>query len=96
MKKNSPQKIGSILHSVLTEGGYQDQGLEAMIRYKWTSIMGQKASQETECTSVRDGVVYIRVNSSSWRNEIYFLKKAIIRNIKKNIKHSEVKDIIFC
>ena len=95
MKKKSPKKLGEIVRSVLSERGYLKQCLEVEILKKWPDIVGEKISKVTECTDVRGGVVYVRVFSSSWRNEISFLKKEILDKIKKESRCKTITDIVF-
>lgn len=95
MKKKSPKKLGEIVRSVLSERGYLKQCLEVEIMKKWPDIVGEKISKVTECTDVRGGVVYVRVFSSSWRNEISFLKKEILDKIKKESRCKTITDIVF-
>ena len=95
MKKKMPQKIGEIVRSVLSERGYLKQCFEVEIIKKWPDIVGERISKVTECTDVRDGVLYVRVFSSSWRNEISFLKKEIIDRIKKETHCKTITDIVF-
>ena len=95
MKKRKPQKLGDILRSVLSERGYLKQCLEAEIISQWPDIVGEKIADVTECTDVRNGIMYVKVSSSSWRNEISFLKKEIMDKIKKETRCKTIKDIIF-
>lgn len=95
MKKRMPHKLGNIINSVLSERGYLIPCLEAEILVKWPSIVGERIAQVTECNDVRDGVVYVHVFSSSWRQEISFLKKEIIAKIKKETRCKTINDIIF-
>lgn len=95
MKKKSPKKLGEIVRSVLSERGYLKQCLEAEIIKKWPDVVGERISKVTECTDVRGGVVYVRVFSSSWRNEISFLKKEILDKIKKETHCKTIIDIAF-
>lgn len=94
MKKKIPQKLGEIVKSVLSERGYLKQCLEAEIVKVWPDIVGERIAKVTECTDVRDGVVYVRVFSSSWRNEIPFLKKEILDKIKKETRCKTITEIV--
>ena len=95
MKKKKPQKLGDIVRSVLSERGYLKQCLEAEIISKWPDLVGERIAEVTECTDVRNGIIYVRVFSSSWRNEISFLKKEIMDKIKKETRCKTIKDIMF-
>lgn len=94
-KKNRPQKLNNILDSVLNKHGYIDNYYESEIINKWPKIVGKKISEFTQCTNVRDNTLYVRVESSSWRQEISYLKEKILLKIKKETKFKTIKDINF-
>ncbi len=95
MKKRNPQKVGEIVRTVLSGRGYLRQCLEAEVISNWPDIVGERIADVTECTDVKKGVIYVKVSSSSWRNEISFLKKEIIDKIKKETRCKTIKDIAF-
>lgn len=95
MKKRNPQKVGEIVRSVLSGRGYLRQCLEVEVISNWPDIVGERIADVTECTDVRKGVIYVKVSSSSWRNEISFLKKEIIDKVKKETRCKTIKDIAF-
>lgn len=95
MKKKHPQKLGDVMQSVLSERGYLTSCFEVDVMQKWHAIVGEKISAVTECSEVREGIIYIRVSSASWRQELSFLKKEIIEKIKEKTRCKTIKDIIF-
>ena len=95
MKKKKPQKLGDIIRTVLSERGYLKQCLEAEIINRWPDLVGERIADVTECRDVKSGVIYVKVSSSSWRNEISFLKKEIMDKIKKETRCKTIKDITF-
>lgn len=95
MKKRKPQKLGEIVRTVLSERGYLKQCLEVEIINRWPEIVGERIADVTECTDVRNGVIFVKVSSSSWRNELSFFKKEIMDKIKKETRCKTIKDIVF-
>jgi len=83
------------MQSVLSERGYLTPCFEADVMQKWHAIVGEKISEVTECSEVREGIIYVRVSSASWRQELSFLKKEIIEKIKEKTRCNTIKDIIF-
>ena len=95
LKKKKPQQLNKILDTVLSKHGYINNYYESELIKKWPSLVGKKIAEFAECTNVRDNIVYVRVASSSWRQEISFLKEKILLKIKKETKFSSIKDINF-
>jgi predicted nucleic acid-binding Zn ribbon protein len=94
-KKKQPELIGNLIDSILQERGYLLICKEWDVVAKWPVIVGEKIASVTECTRMEDGRLYVKVASSSWRNEIVFLKDEIIKKIKKETDCSSLYDIVF-
>ena len=69
MIQKSPEKLRDILRGVLSNRGYLSACREAQVEQKWVQIVGERVAGVTECLDIRDGVLYIRVPSSAWRQE---------------------------
>jgi len=95
MSKNKyPEKIDSILGSFLQERGYLSICKEYDVIAQWKEIVGEKVAKVTQCERVENGVLYVRVTSSVWRNEIVYCKNYILNSIQKNTGCTTIKDIV--
>lgn len=95
LRHNQPKKIDSIVGNVLSQRGYLKICKEYDVITQWESIVGEKIADVTECSKVENGVLYVRVKNSSWRNELVYLKATIIKNIIIHTDCSSIKDIVF-
>lgn len=95
-KQREPQKMKGLLESVLSQRGYLSACWEAEITTKWNQVVGERLAKVAECKGVENGVLYIRVPSAAWRQELSFMEKHIIESIKKNTRCTSVKRIVFC
>lgn len=95
MKKEAPQRLGEIVNDVLAERGYISSTLEVKFCKIWPEIVGERIARVTECSELKDDVLYVRVHSSAWRQEISFFKREILIKINKHIQESAIKDIHF-
>jgi predicted nucleic acid-binding Zn ribbon protein len=93
-KDHYPEKIDTILDTFLQERGYLSICKEYDVIAQWKEIVGEKVSRVTQCEKVENGVLYVRVISSTWRNEIAYCKKFILDSIKKNTGCTSIKDIV--
>jgi hypothetical protein len=90
-----PEKIGSIVDSILGERGYLAVCKELGVVRAWPSIAGERLSQVTECTRAEHGTLYVRVTSASWRQEISFMKELLLSKIRSETGCMTIKDIVF-
>ena len=88
-----PEKINSILNSFLYQKGYSPTLNNLDLVLNWNEIVGDEIGLASKCLGVSNKILFITVKSSSWRQEISFLKKEIIRKILK--KNNSISDIVF-
>lgn len=90
-----PEKIGSVIDSILAERGYLTPVREWGVVNAWANIVGAKLASVTECSRVENGVLYVRVESSAWRQEISYIKRHILDSIRKETPCTTINDIVF-
>jgi predicted nucleic acid-binding Zn ribbon protein len=94
-KARTPETIGSIISSVLGERGYLSPCRELEGMRQWPDLVGEKVASVSECTRVDNGVLFVRIASSSWRHEVSYIKKQILDTIKKETPCNTIRDIVF-
>ena len=62
---------------------------------RWPQIVGEQIARVTSAERIDGGKLFIHVTRSTWRNELVFLKKALIEKINREMSQEIVKDIIF-
>ena len=75
-------------------------GIDAAIKqesavFLWEEIVGKAVSEATEATGVDKGVLIVKTESPTWRQELHMQKKEIIRKINKKIGSTAIKEIRF-
>jgi len=92
-RKSSPEKIGSIVENILSQHGYLNKCKEENIVFKWSELVGNDIAQVTECTRTENGILYVKVHSASWRQELSYMKQTILKKIWPHCR--TIKDIRF-
>lgn len=92
---SSLEKVDNILSSYLSDRGYLTVCKENDIVQKWPEIVGDNVSSVSNCERVEDGILYVAINSASWRNEMQFFKNSILKKIHTEFNCKTIKDIIF-
>ena len=57
--------------------------------------MGERVAEVSQAEKIEKGVLFVRVESPVWRNELSFMKQNLIENINKKLNKQIVKDIKF-
>ncbi|MBN2167276.1 MAG: DUF721 domain-containing protein [Marinilabiliaceae bacterium] len=97
MRKKQVQSIKDILTEIIGKDSRLNNGLvHNRVLKNWHNIMGPTISRSTnEVYLAKNGVLFVRLNSSVVRNELLMLKDKIIRSLNQSVAADVVKDIVF-
>ena len=95
MRGETSIRIGSFFRKTLESAGIADRVDRQMAVAFWEEIVGEKLASKTKALKVEKDVLKVRVVSSSWRNELVFFKKEILKKIAKRIGKGKINDIYF-
>jgi hypothetical protein len=84
------------MESILSKRGYLAACRESQIKDRWELIVGKRIARISECRGVENGILYVRVASAPWRQEVSFFKEEILSQIRQHTQCDTVKDIVFC
>ena len=78
----------------------RNAGVEKAIKqesavFLWGEIVGQTVSSVTRVKKVDRGVLTVKTESSTWRQELHMQKKEIIDKINNKIGSKTIKEIRF-
>ncbi|HEY6951512.1 MAG TPA: DUF721 domain-containing protein [Bacteroidota bacterium] len=61
----------------------------------WESLVGEHVARAATATKIVNGVLFVKVTSSTWRNELSLRKKEIITTLNTALGDEVVKDMRF-
>tara|TARA_B100000963_G_scaffold228204_1_gene199037 strand:- start:5156 stop:5455 length:300 start_codon:yes stop_codon:yes gene_type:complete len=80
----------------LTTNKMLDGGLKRVfVKKMWLNVMGRNVSQYTEKIYIKNNTLYLKINSSTLKQELFYGKDKIIENFNKEIGSDYIKKIIF-
>jgi hypothetical protein len=91
----APEKIGAIVEGILSDRGYLTPCKELNVVRAWPALVGERLAALTECTRVDRGVLYVRVASAPWRQEVSFVKQHLLTKIRQETGCSTINEIVF-
>jgi len=62
--------------------------------HSWEKVVGPVVAKHTLNLSIRDKVLYVKVDSSALRNELLFSKEYIITSINKEVGHPVIEELV--
>ncbi len=87
------EHVGDVLRSFL-RGARLDQQIsrwEAVLA--WPQVVGEEVAAQSKALELKNGILWIAVPSSSWRQHILFLKPQILQAMKREFPGVTLSDI---
>lgn len=94
-KLDTSRLFGDVLTEVLRDDGTAKLLLEKRAESVWANIVGPTVVRATSSVRVRDGILFVGLNSSVVRNELIHMKSLILNAINKAVGQDAIKDIVF-
>ena len=94
-KKRVPEKIDSILEKVLSSLNLGIKVKQYQIWDVWDSVVGEPIARQAQPQQIRNMILWITVSSSTWMQQLEFMKQQIIDRLNERIGEKVIKDIRF-
>ena len=94
-KSGSPEPIESILERVSTSLGLGMKVKQYKIWEVWDSVVGEAIARQARPQQVRNMILWISVSSSTWMQQLEFMKKQIVNRLNEQIGEVVINDIRF-
>jgi len=88
-----PSAVSDLLAAVFRGKPAEMRLKESGIWQIWDVAVGKQIASRARPASVRDGVLVVDVASSSWMQQLNFLKKGIIENLNARLGENLIHDI---
>jgi predicted nucleic acid-binding Zn ribbon protein len=96
--KRKPEKIDTILKSVVHGLGWEKGLLHQQVIASWADIVGKEISIRTNPLRVRGSKLFVEVENSTWMNHLHYLKPEILKKLNEKCikqKGDLIRDIVF-
>lgn len=94
--KNSRAKaLGDVIEELAQSLGIKKKLREYDAVLQWEEIVGEQIAKVATATRITKGVLFVKVKTGTWRNELTMRKPEIIRKINIAIGEDIVGDIKF-
>ena len=87
--------ISNILKKIIRDFGLEEKFREIQIINTWEYIAGETILNHTFAYNYQNKILFIKVDSSVWIQQLIMLKKELIQKINQKLGKNLVKDIRF-
>ncbi len=90
-----PKSIQKVIDRLLRNLGIESKIKESMAVVIWPEIVGDKVAKISKAEKVIDGILFVSVESSTWRAELLLHRDKIMHKINKRIGTPVIAEIRF-
>lgn len=95
-KKSQPMSIADVMAKVLAQKGMSERIAQVGAIDDWADVVGAQIASVTEPLSVTaDGVLWVRVTTAAWMNELSLLAPTLLQRLNAVPGRQPVKQLRF-
>lgn len=92
MGSSNSLSITDALVAYLRENGLEQSLLDLQIEEVWPQVMGDVVTRLTRSVEVRDGVLYVRVNSAALKTQLFEHRFELVRKLNEAVGAKAIRD----
>lgn len=94
MRQNNDETLKDALQRFSNDRQFKTKLRQAKINSLWPELMGSTIANYTSEIVVRNRILYLRINSSSLKQELTYGKDKILNLINEELGEEFLKDVI--
>ncbi|MCD6566215.1 MAG: DUF721 domain-containing protein [Bacteroidales bacterium] len=94
MRKSNTQTIASVINDYLKEAQIEGKLKEVQVVNSWEELVGKTIARRTNRIYIKNGKLYLHMNSSIVKNELMMFRESIIERINTKAGEEIVKEIV--
>lgn len=93
MKRSEAQSVRQIIDAVLRRDDIRGAALAHRAAWLWGEIVGPEVNRRTGRRYVAGGVLHVHIEGSALKQELSFMRQAIVAHINRALGEEVVSDI---
>lgn len=94
MERSNTQSIAEVIRAYLKESRLEKPLKERQLVQSWETLLGRSVARSTSKIYLKDGRLFVHLNSSVVKNELYMLQDEIIKKLNEAAGEKLVKEIV--
>jgi len=86
--------LDKVIEEIALSSNLKDSYLESQIKSNWSKLIGEVPSKHIKISRLKEKVLYLYTQSSTWRTEIRLRENKIKEDINKLLNECEINSII--
>ena len=84
--------LGEALIDYIRESGLEQSVLDVQIEEVWPRVMGETVKKLTRSVEVKDGVLYVHVNSAALKAQLFENRFELVRKLNEAVEAPALRD----
>lgn len=94
-RKSNEMSLKEAIEKLMEHYHIEDRYRFEQLKSKWEDIVGKMIAQRTDRLSLKQGTLYITLNSSTLKQELSFMKADLMRRLNEEATKEIIKEIVF-
>lgn len=95
MERSNTKSIAEAIREYLKESRLEKPLKERQLVQSWETLLGKSVARATSNIYLKNGRLFVHLNSSVVKNELFMLQDEIIRKLNDSAGEELVKEIVF-
>ena len=95
VKRSNEQTIGEVIKQFLHDYKLEEKLNETHIIASWEKVAGKLVANHTTRLSVKNKILFVKIDSSALRNELSYSREKIVKALNSEVKAEVIEDVVF-
>ena len=87
------ETINNVIENILISLGFENLYYIGIIKRNWENIVGKLVAKFSIPDRLERETLYIKCSNPAWKQELYFFKNEIIKNVNEFFKKNIICDV---
>ena len=94
-RKNSPEKLSSLLDGFLDNPIYSQYMLEGKLKENWSNLVGDRVAEIAVIASFEPPELKLKIESPAWKMELSYRKDEILEKVNTFLNSKVINRLTF-
>ncbi len=95
LKKPAEKPLKAVIEEFLKTFRLEDKLTETRVIQSWEKVVGALVAKHTTRLSMRNKILYVKLDSAALRNELMFAREKIVKALNKEAGTNMLSEIVF-
>lgn len=95
MKRGTERPLKAVIEEFLKTYRLGDKIAETKVMQSWEKVVGTMIARHTRGISIRNKILYVKIDSAALRNEMLFAREKLVKSLNKEAGADVIQDIVF-